>query len=227
MGYNKHMENKEGIYFINKPAGWTSFDVVAKMRGITGIRSIGHAGTLDPFATGLLIILVGKEFTKRQSEFMKLDKEYEATLKLGEASTTGDTEGEITPFAKVRNLGKPKREEISSILNKFIGEIEQTPPPHSAIKINGERAYKKARRGEQFEIPKRKITIYDLELIDCKYPFVKFRVKCSSGTYIRTLGQDIAKALGTEGYLTELRRTKIGDYAVSGAKKIEDLNENK
>lgn len=207
---------KEGIYLIDKETGWTSFDVVAKMRGITGIKAIGHAGTLDPFATGLLILLVGKEFTKRQDEFMKLDKEYEATLKLGEESTTGDTEGEIKKVESREYL----EEEVEGALQKFIGEIEQTPPAHSAIKINGERAYKKARRGEEVHIPKRKVEIYEMELLDYKYPLVQFRVKCSSGTYIRTLGADIAEKLGTKGYLTELRRTRIGEYDIESAEKI-------
>ena len=209
---------KEGIYLIDKPAGWTSFDVVAKVRSISGIKSVGHAGTLDPFATGLLIVLVGKEFTKKQSEFMKLDKEYEATLKLGFSSSTGDPEGEIK---KISNFQFPiSKEEVEKTLKSFIGEIEQTPPAHSAIKINGQRAYKKARKGEKFEMPKRKVTIYFLDLVDYKYPFVKFRVKCSSGTYIRTLGQDIAERLSTKGYLTELRRTQIGEFNVLEAKEI-------
>lgn len=217
-----NMGLKEGIYLIDKEAGWTSFDVVAKMRGITGIRSIGHAGTLDPFATGLLLILVGKEFTKRQDEFMKQDKEYEATLKLGEESTTGDPEGSIVQSEKSK-VKIYSKEEIREVLQKFFGEIEQTPPAHSAIKINGQRAYKKARMGEEFEIPKRKVQIYELELISYKYPFVKFRIKCSSGTYIRTLGMDIAEKLGTKGYLTELRRTKIGEYDIQNAKELSSL----
>ena len=209
---------KEGIYLIDKPAGWTSFDVVAKMRRITGVKSVGHAGTLDPFATGLLIVLVGKEFTKRQDEFMKLDKEYNATLKLGFESTTGDPEGEINEISN--NQFRISKEEAEEVLRNFVGEIEQTPPKHSAIKIDGQRAYKKARKGQDFEMPKRRITIYSLDLISYKYPLVKFRVKCSSGTYIRTLGQDIAERLGTKGYLTELRRTQIGEFNVLEAKEI-------
>lgn len=210
---------REGIYLVDKESGWTSFDVVAKMRTITGIRSIGHAGTLDPFATGLLIILAGKNFTKRQSEFMKLDKEYEATLKLGETSTTGDPEGEVK---KVKSR-KYSKKEVEEALKVFIGEIAQRPPAYSAIKIDGQRAYKKARKGEEVKIPKRKVNIYTLELIDYEYPLVKFRVKCSSGTYIRTLGQDIAENLGTKGYLMELRRTKIGEYDIKDAQKISSL----
>ncbi len=220
---------KEGIYLIDKPAGWTSFDVVAWFRNRmsdVGDRKkprikVGHSGTLDPFATGLLIIMVGKKFTKRQSEFMKLDKDYEATLKLGFSSSTGDPEGEIIKNSKfeIRNL---KREDIEQALKQFVGEIEQTPPVHSAIKIKGQRAYKKARKGEKFEMPKRKVTIYELDLIDYKFPEVSFRVRCSSGTYVRTLGQDIAKTLGTVGYLTKLRRTQIGDYGISEAKGIKN-----
>jgi len=216
------MKQAEGIYLIDKEPGWTRFDVVAKMRSITGIKSIGHAGTLDPFAMGLLIILVGKDFTKRQDEFMKLEKEYEATLRLGAESTTGDPEGEITKNSKfeIRNL---KREEIEQTLKKFIGEIEQRPPIYSAIKIDGERAYKKARKGNDFEMPKRKVTIHALELVDYIYPLVSFRVKCSSGTYIRTLGMDIAESLGASGYLTQLRRTKVGEYDIKHAKTIPSL----
>ncbi len=212
---------KEGIYLIDKPAGWTSFDVVAKIRSISGVKSVGHAGTLDPFATGLLIVLIGKELTKRQSEFMQLDKEYEAVLKLGFESTTGDPEGEIVESKKVKIKSK---KEVENTLEQFVGEIEQTPPAHSAIKIDGQRAYKKARRGEKFEIPKRKITIYSLYLISYDYPYLKFRVKCSSGTYIRTLGQDIAESLGTRGYLIELRRTRIGRYDIVNSRKIDEIN---
>ena len=239
----------EGVYLIDKETGWTSFDVVAWFKSrlqtsddrlqkkkkipkseVRRLRAkVGHAGTLDPFATGLLIILVGKEFTKRQDEFKKLDKEYEATLKLGFSSSTGDTEGVISKDTRHKKQGTnkfkiPNSKAVQDTLKKFIGEIDQTPPAYSAIKIDGERAYKKARRGEEFEISRRKVTIYELDLIEYKYPLVKFRVKCSSGTYIRTLGIDIAEKLGTKGYLTELRRTKIGEYDVKDAKKISELS---
>jgi len=210
----------EGIYLVDKQTGWTSFDVVAKMRGITGIRTIGHAGTLDPFATGLLIILVGKEFTKKQSEYMKLDKEYEAVLKLGKESSTGDPEGEIRDAKELENLTRRKIEEA---FEKFTGEISQTPPSHSAIKIDGVRAYKKARRGEQFTLQERKIFVNRLEIMDFKYPILEFRASCSSGTYIRTLAEDIAKELGTKGYLTELRRTKIGKYNIKNSQKMDEI----
>jgi tRNA pseudouridine55 synthase len=239
MTYNKHM-NK--IILVDKPAGWTSFDVVARIRGEirkkfsekgnsnsqrliansrpTRIR-VGHAGTLDPFATGLLIVLVG-EATKVQDKFMKLDKEYEATLKLGYSSNTGDPEGVITKNEKPKT-NDPARQQIEETLNQFLGEIEQTPPAFSAIKVNGERAYKLARAGKKVEIKSRRITINELEIINYEFPRLTIRVKCSSGTYIRTLAEDIGAALGCGAYLTELRRTKIGEYDIKGAETVESV----
>ncbi len=214
------------ILLIDKPAEWTSFDVVAKIRGaarkVTGDRNtkVGHAGTLDPFATGLLIVLVGKDATKRQDEFMKQDKEYEATLKLGFTSTTGDPEGEINQ--STTNYQQPAEEKIDHILQSFIGEISQTPPIYSAMKVDGKRAYKLAREGKEVALKPRKVTIYELNVIDYDFPELKIRVKCSSGTYIRTLGEDMGKALGTGAYLTELRRTQIGEYNIENAITVEE-----
>ncbi|MBR2543537.1 tRNA pseudouridine(55) synthase TruB [Candidatus Saccharibacteria bacterium] len=203
---------EDQIILIDKPAGISSFGVVAKVR--KKLRDefghkikVGHTGTLDPFATGLLILLSGK-MTKKSGEFLKLDKEYIAELKLGFTSTTGDPEGEIT---KVNDINTDINE-IKNVLNNFIGEIEQTPPKFSAIKINGQRAYKLARKGQDFEIPSRKVTIYNIEILDYNYPKLKIKCHVSSGTYIRTLAEDIGKALGTGAYLTALRRTKIGNY---------------
>ena len=230
MTYNKQM-NK--IILVDKPAGWTSFDVVAKIRGTLNSKyqipntkkiRVGHAGTLDPFATGLLIVLVG-EATKEQDRFMKLDKEYEATLKLGYSSNTGDPEGVITKNEKPKT-DNPSRQQIEKTLNQFLGEIEQTPPAFSAIKVNGERAYKLARAGKKVEIKSRRITIHELEIMNFEFPRLKIRVKCSSGTYIRTLAEDIGAALGTEAYLTALRRTKIGNLDIAEAKTIEQAIQN-
>lgn len=244
---------EDQIILIDKPAGISSFGVVAKIRGKLKAEfghkvKVGHTGTLDPFATGLLILLSGK-MTKKSNEFLKLDKVYEATLKLGYTSTTGDPEGEIR---KCPNEGPPepgkarvsaprpwrsplgtriaegKRAEatqpeldiIESTLKSFIGEIEQTPPKFSAIKINGERAYKLARKNQDFEIPSRKVTIYNIEILEYNYPELKIRCHVSSGTYIRTLAEDIGKALGTGAYLTALRRTKIANYDVKNATKL-------
>ncbi len=213
--------NEDKIILIDKPAGISSFGVVAKVRGKLKTEfgrkvKVGHTGTLDPFATGLLILLSGK-MTKKSNEFLKLDKVYDATLKLGFTSTTGDPEGEITE----KNVFlAPSKNDIKSALSKFTGKIEQTPPKFSAIKINGQRAYKLARQNKDFEIPSRKITIYDIEILDYNYPELKLRVHCSSGTYIRTLAEDIGAALGTGAYLTALRRLKIGNYDITHAEKL-------
>ena len=225
------------IILVDKPAGWTSFDVVAKIRGTLRAQfeiqnskleiktskrfRVGHAGTLDPFATGLLIILVD-EATKEQDRFMKLDKEYIASMCLGSVSTTGDPEGVITKNEKPKT-NNPDRYQIEEALDQFLGEIEQTPPAFSAIKVNGERAYKLARAGEKVEIKPRKTTIHELEIINYEFPRLTIRVRCSSGTYIRTLAEDIGAALGCGAYLTELRRTKIGDLDITNSKTIEQV----
>ena len=262
------MENQ--IILIDKPAGISSFGVVAKVRNQLKNEfghkvKVGHTGTLDPFATGLLILLSGK-MTKKSNEFLKLDKVYEATLKLGYTSTTGDPEGEISEnifsehselfpmekasdspdfynisplknsasnaslknFSEAENVVKMTPREyylrsektLSEILESFVGKITQTPPKFSAIKINGQRAYKLARQGKDFEIPSRQVEIYSIEILDYNYPELKIRVHCSSGTYIRTLAEDIGRKLGTGAYLTALRRTKIGNFNIQDAKKL-------
>jgi tRNA pseudouridine55 synthase len=221
------------VLLIDKEAGWTSFDVVAKIRGAAnklaadqgvaktkhGVK-VGHAGTLDPFATGLLIVLVGKENTAKQDTFMKQDKEYEATLCLGATSTTGDPEGKVAISSSEFRI--PNEFRIDEVLKQFLGEIEQIPPIYSAIKIDGERAYKLARRGEAPEMKSRKVTIHSLKIENFEYPTLKIVVECSSGTYIRTLAEDIGKALGCGAYLTALRRTKIGTLSVVDANSVED-----
>lgn len=210
------------VILLDKPAGWTSFDVVAKIRSFYTKKSknkvkVGHAGTLDPFATGLLIILVG-DATKNQDTFMKQDKEYEATLKLGYTSSTGDPEGELTEL-NCKNI--PQKDEIEAVLKTFVGEISQTPPAHSAIKVDGVRAYKLARAGKEVKIKARQIRIYGIDLLNYEYPNLNLRVHCSSGTYIRSLASDIGSTLKCGAYLTALRRTKIGEYKVDDAKTID------
>ena len=212
---------EDQIILVDKPAGISSFGIVAKIRRELKEEfghkiKVGHTGTLDPFATGLLTLLSGK-MTKKSNEFLKLDKIYEAELKLGFVSSTGDPEGEIQQYSD--NLC-PKRKTVESVLRSFTGKITQTPPRFSAIKINGERAYKLARKGADFEIPSRKVEIYSIEILDYSYPTLKIRCHVSSGTYIRTLAEDIGKKLGTGAYLTALRRTKIGDYHIEDAKKV-------
>ena len=227
------------IILIDKPAGISSFGVVAKVRGRLKAElghkvKVGHTGTLDPFATGLLILLTGK-MTKKSNDFLKLDKEYIAELKLGYTSSTGDPEGEIqlysseggpepgkarisarAPWRRERAT-RPELNIIESCLQSFIGKINQKVPAFSAIKINGERAYKLARAGKDFETPTREVTIYNIEILEYNYPTLKIRCKVSSGTYIRALAEDIGKALQTGAYLTALRRTKIGKYDIKDA----------
>lgn len=219
------------IIQIDKPAGWTSFDVVAKIRGkvraayrnqgITPTKrqqKVGHAGTLDPFATGLLIILIGGDATKRAGEFLKLDKTYDTTLRLGQVSTSGDPEGEISDYKDQAGVkSPPTMDEVKAVLNKFTGEIMQRPPAFSAIKVDGRRAYKLAREGKPVELPLRPVTIHSLELLDYSYPELTIRVDVSSGTYIRSLAIDIGQALDVGAYCQALRRTRVGDWTLDEA----------
>ena len=211
---------EDGMLLVDKPAGITSFGVVARVRRkLTeqlGKRAkVGHTGTLDPFATGLMIIVTGKE-CRNAGNYSKLDKEYEATIKLGFNSSTGDPEGELTPVSDTQ----PTKYAVEAVLKQFTGEITQRPPIFSAIKINGRRAYDLARKGEVVEMPERQVTIFSLELIDYSYPDVKVRVHVSSGTYIRTLAEDIGNVLGTGAYCSELRRTKVAQWSVADATPI-------
>ena len=281
---------KDDIILIDKPVGWTSFDVVAKIRG--KIRAeylakgekptkkqlrVGHAGTLDPFATGLLIILIGGA-CKKAEEFLKLDKTYEFTAKLGEVSTTGDPEGVITPYLAISDeqqassvdkdstkvsdavipdstavLGRsessvdyaeisltdndsepaheanilqmstltvPTEETVRKALKQFEGVISQVPPSFSAIKVGGQRAYKLAREGKTVEIPARKVLIKQIELIEYNFPYLKCRCDVSSGTYIRTLVEDIGRLLGTGAYCQQLCRTRIDTYDLKNAQTV-------
>lgn len=209
--------NEDGIVLVDKPAGMTSFGVVARIRRrlsqqIGHKAKVGHTGTLDPFATGLMIIVTGKE-CKNAAQYSKLDKVYEATVRLGQTSTTGDPEGEISDVSK----SIPTLEDIERALLKFTGAIKQRPPMYSAIKINGQRAYHLARKGEVVEMPERTITVYSLELTDYSYPELKIRTHVSSGTYIRTLAEDIGKDLGVGAYCSQLRRTDISEWSVNQA----------
>jgi tRNA pseudouridine55 synthase len=214
------VEEFNRIILVDKPAGISSFGAVARVRRQLTEEAghkvkVGHTGTLDPFATGLLILLSGK-FTRRASEFSKLDKVYEAEIRLGAISTTGDPEGVITEIS----LQAPSLQEIEQVLPKFVGKITQTPPIYSAIKVGGQRAYKLARQGKNPEIPPRQVEIYSLELLKYAWPTLKIRAHVSSGTYIRTLAADIGRELKTGAYTTKLRRIKVGEYDVKMAEQI-------
>jgi len=212
---------EDGMILVDKPAGITSFGVVARVRRQLSQQlgkkaKVGHTGTLDPFATGLMIIVTGKE-CRNAGSYSKLDKEYEATITLGFNSTTGDPEGELTAVSDQQ----PTKDAVQAALKQFRGEITQRPPIFSAIKINGRRAYDLARKGEVVEMPLRQVTIYSLELIEYTYPEIKIRVHVSSGTYIRTLAEDIGKVLGTGAYCSALRRTKVAEYSVTDATPVQ------
>ncbi|MDB5167881.1 MAG: truB [Candidatus Saccharibacteria bacterium] len=213
----------DGIILIDKPAEMTSFGVVARIRRVLTQAAqkkvkVGHTGTLDPFATGLMILVIGKE-CKNAEQYSKLDKVYEATFLLGQISTTGDPEGELT---EVSNR-QPTADEIEAALAKFKGPIMQRPPIFSAIKIDGKRAYKLARDGQEVEIPERQITVHSLDMIDYSYPNLRIRTHVSSGTYIRSLGVDIGAVLGTGAYCTTLRRLKIAQYTIADAQQLADF----
>lgn len=210
------------VILMDKPAGMTSFGVVARVRRVLSHHAgkkvkVGHCGTLDPFATGLLILVTGK-MTRKAMEYTKLDKTYQATILLGKTSTTGDPEGEVTEISDV----VPTKEQVEQVLRTFHGEITQTPPIFSAIKINGQRAYKLAREGKEVTIPERTVTIYSLDLLEYNYPNLKIRTHVGSGTYIRSLAVDIGAALSTGAYCTELRRTSISEWSVDDAKSLID-----
>ncbi len=209
------------ILLIDKPAGMTSHDVVDRVRRIFGTRKVGHAGTLDPFATGLLILGIGPG-TKELTGLVGLDKAYLATARLGATSTTEDPEGEITERAE---CSVPRIEEIETILEKFRGGYEQTASAFSAKKIKGKKLYDLARQGklDGVEIPKKQVTISELKVLEYEWPYLTFEVSCSSGTYIRALARDIGEALGCGAYLTELRRTRIGQYRIEEAKNLDGL----
>lgn len=209
---------------INKPAGITSHNVVNKLRKFYDIKKIGHAGTLDPFATGVLILLVGRDATKRSDEFMKQDKIYRTKLKLGYISDTYDKDGVIQEY----NIQKvPTRAEIDSIITSFIGEISQIPPMYSAIKINGKKMYELARKGQSIDIPPRLVNIYNIDILDYTYPYLTLDIACSSGTYIRSLGYDIGMKLQTGAYLEELERRQSGEFNIENCYTLDNLPELK
>lgn len=211
----------ERLLLINKPLGWTSFDVVNKLRYKLKIKKIGHAGTLDPLATGLLIICTGK-MTKRIDEFQAQEKEYTGKFVLGQTTPSFDLETEVS---EARDISLITNEAIKSAALKFIGHIQQVPPIHSAIRINGKRSYALARKGKEPELKAREIFIREFEITNIAKPIVDFRVACSKGTYIRSLARDFGEALGTVAYLSELCRTRIGEFKLTDALSLDQVPE--
>jgi tRNA pseudouridine55 synthase len=219
----------DGILLVDKPKGWTSFDVVAKVRGIikTELRKtnpaiknvkVGHTGTLDPSATGLLVLCVGK-YTKKVPDMIRHDKTYEVEMTLGASSTTGDQEGEITKG----ELPDISKDMLEMVLRSLLGEQMQIPPAFSAIKVNGQRAYDLARQGKEVKLEPRKCTIYSIELKSYDGSKAVFTTSVSSGTYIRSLVEDIGSKLGTHAYMSELRRTHVDRFSVQSALSSDEL----
>lgn len=219
-----------GYILIDKPAGWTSFDVVNKIRFMLAERMqvspkrlrVGHSGTLDPAATGLLIILIGA-YTKRQAEFMKLDKVYWAEITLGAVSNTDDGEDEIKPVAGAK---RPTKAAVLAALKRQMGVLQQMPPQFSALKLKGKKAYELARAGETAELKPRTVTVRAISDVEYQWPRLAFRAEVSSGTYIRSIARDLGQDLGTGGYLSRLRRETIGQFSVSQAVAVERLSTN-
>jgi len=207
---------------IDKPKGMTSHDVVDRVRKISGKRKVGHAGTLDPNATGLLIVGVGREATKKLGEIAQNTKKtYEAEIFLGEERDTDDVEG--VAVSKAKGLLPPGKNEIEKILASFVGKQMQLPPAYSALKIKGEKAYERARRGEELKLKPRQVTIYSIKLVSYRFPILEIETTVSSGTYIRALARDIGRKLSCGAYLKNLRRTRIGKFDVKKAVALERL----
>jgi tRNA pseudouridine55 synthase len=208
-----------GILNINKPTGCTSRDAVNRVDRLTWPVKSGHAGTLDPLATGVLVVCVGQA-TRLIQYVQQLPKRYEAKFLLGHRSVTDDVEGTVEVLAEA---ARPSREAVEAALPQFLGEIDQRPPAHSAIKVDGQRSYERARRGEKFELPARKVTIHRLDIRRYEYPELELGIECGSGTYVRSLGRDLAAALGTSAVMSALMRTAIGEFRVTDAVPLDTL----
>ncbi|MEQ9442850.1 MAG: tRNA pseudouridine(55) synthase TruB [Cyclobacteriaceae bacterium] len=206
------------VLLVDKPLEWTSFDIVKKLRGLTKVKKIGHAGTLDPLATGLLILCTGK-MTKQIERFQGMEKAYTGTLVLGKTTPSVDLE---TAFNSEQSTSHITLDQLEQARQTFVGEIEQIPPQHSAIKVDGKRVYKLARQGKTVELKPRQVQIMEFTLTEIALPQVHFEVVCSKGTYIRSLVRDMGERLGVGAYLQELRRTRIGDFHVQNARSISE-----
>lgn len=226
----------KNIFSIYKPKGPTSHDIINKVRRATGVKKVGHAGTLDPLASGVLVIGVGREATKRLGDVVKKEKEYIASIKLGVTSTTDDEEGEKkAPTPEGRgpdspgDVGEikeiPSLENVKKVLNEFEGLIKQIPPIYSAIKIKGKPAHRRVRQGEDIKLEAREVEIKKIEIVGYKWPILELKVVTGPGTYIRALARDIGEKLGVGGYLADLERTRVGEFGIEKAIRVEDLKE--
>jgi tRNA pseudouridine55 synthase len=210
------------VLLVDKPEGQTSFDVVEAVREGTGVKKVGHAGTLDPMATGLLIVLVARRATRLQEAFMQLPKSYEGTMRLGETTPSLDAETEVVEETDPSHVTLA---DLEALRDQFTGTIQQVPPMYSAVKVDGERLYKKARRGETVDRPPREVRIDRFEFVEWSPPDLRFRVDCSKGTYIRSLARDVGEVLEVGAHLRALRRTAIGPHSVDAAWPLDALDE--
>lgn len=216
----KKEEKNSGFILIDKPIGPTSFGVIARLRRLTGIKKIGHAGTLDPFASGLLLCAIGREATREIEKFVKLGKEYEADVFLGISTDTFDREGKVTSEYSGQKIDKKK---IKAAVFSFLGSQKQTPPMFSAKKIGGKKLCDLARKGIEVKRAPNDIEIFSIKILRLAWPSLKIKLSCSSGTYIRTIAADLGEQLGCGAHLTDLRRTKISGYSVKKAIKLDKL----
>ena len=222
MEYSRNSFEQGQVLVINKPLGWTSFEVVRTIRNMVKIKKVGHAGTLDPLATGLLILCTGK-FTKRINEFMAQEKEYTGTITLGSVTPTYDLESKPQDSKEYSHITV---QQILEATKKFTGEIMQVPPAHSAIKKDGIRMYERARKGIDVVLEPRRVIIKEFEIVSVSMPVVHFRVVCSTGTYIRSLAFDFGKELGCGGHLSSLCRTRIGSFSLDQSLTMESIEES-
>ncbi len=220
---NRVYRQINGLMVINKPKDWTSFDVVAKVRGILNVKKVGHTGTLDPQATGVLVLCIGKG-TKLVQKLTGLDKEYIGEITFGATSTTDDVEGEMT---EVKGSSEVPLATIEEVLKEFTGTFDQMPPQFSAKKIKGKKAYELARKGEKVELKAVPVTINTIEVLDYKWPKLKLKMACTKGFYVRSLARDIGEKLGVGGYLSDLKRTKVGHFTIEESINIEQADDTK
>jgi tRNA pseudouridine55 synthase len=213
--------SKEGILLLDKPQGKTSFFLVQQLRRLLKVKCIGHAGTLDPFATGVMVMLIGRPYTKLSNQFLKADKEYLATLCLGKKTDSFDIDGQVINESSYI----PSIHEITDAVQEFQGEILQLPPMFSAKKVNGQKLYDLARKGQTIEREKKKVVV-ETKILSYHHPYLEIYVKCSSGTYIRTIADDLGEKLGCFAHLSNLRRTRSGPFSIDNCYKIEDIKES-
>ncbi len=219
MDPNQPPQDAGQFLLLNKPLGWTSFDVVNKLRYKLKIKKIGHAGTLDPLATGLLIICTGK-MTKQIEEYMGLEKEYTGTFVIGQTTPSFDLETEVTSPVDISSVTEAS---IHNAAKSLTGTISQFPPAHSAIKVGGKRAYKFARQGKEVELKPREVEVATFEITSIQLPIINFKIVCSKGTYIRSLARDLGESLGVGAYLSQLCRTRIGNFKLEDALSVDDV----